>query len=94
MLVNSINPEALLTDRFGTLVARGSVGKRMSNRWQMQGSYVWSRLDGDIWLDYTNPNNLLDFVGKGATATGNTPFWVQLLAKMSANDGAMMARNP
>ena len=23
-----------------------SVGKRMSNRWQMQGSYVWSRLDG------------------------------------------------
>ena len=23
-----------------------SVGKRMSNRWQMQGSYVWSQLDG------------------------------------------------
>ena len=23
-----------------------SIGKRMSNRWQMQGSYVWSRLDG------------------------------------------------
>ena len=24
-----------------------SLGKRMSNRWQLQGSYVWSRLDGD-----------------------------------------------
>ena len=48
-----------------------SVGKRMSNRWQMQGSYVWSKLDGDIWLDYTNPNNLIDFVGQGATATSN-----------------------
>ena len=25
-----------------------SVNKRMSNRWQMQTSYVWSRLDGDL----------------------------------------------
>ena len=48
-----------------------SVGKRMSNRWQMQGSYVWSRLDGDIWQDYTNPNNLIDFVRLGSTATAN-----------------------
>ena len=45
-----------------------SIGKRMSNRWQMQGSYVWSRLDGDLVLDYTNPNNVLDFVGKGRDA--------------------------
>ena len=48
-----------------------SLAKRMSNRWQMQGSYVWSKLDGDLWLDYTNPNNLIDFVGQGATATSN-----------------------
>jgi hypothetical protein len=47
-----------------------SLSKRMSNRWQMQTSYVWSRLDGDILLDFTNPNNLLDFVGQGATTTG------------------------
>src|SRR3954468_7222070 len=50
-----------------------SVGKRMSNLWQVQGSYVWSRLDGSqaglstngtgrVGLDYTNPNNLIDFV--------------------------------
>ena len=56
-----------------------SIGKRMSNRWQMQGSYVWSRLDGaqpgiststttircSTCLDFTNPNNILDFVGQG-----------------------------
>ena len=36
----------------------------------MQSSYVWSRLNGDILLDYTNPNNLLPFVGQGATTTG------------------------
>jgi hypothetical protein len=47
-----------------------SAAKRMSNRWQMQTSYVWSRLNGDILLDYTNPNNLIPFVGQGATTTG------------------------
>jgi hypothetical protein len=50
-----------------------SVAKRMSNRWQMQGSYVWSRLDGDLLLDYTDPNNLIDFVHRGASSTGNNP---------------------
>ena len=47
-----------------------SAVKRMSNRWQMQTSYVWSRMNGDILLDYTNPNNLIPFVGQGATTTG------------------------
>ena len=49
-----------------------SISKRMSNRWQMQASYVWSRLDGvqqgintnstttRIAYDFTNPNNLMD----------------------------------
>ena len=45
-----------------------TMSKRMSNRWQAQGSYVWSRLDGDIVLDYTDPNNLLPFVGQGRQA--------------------------
>ena len=45
-----------------------SLGKRMSNRWQLMGSYVWSRLDGDRAVDYTDPNNQLDVVrfGRGA----------------------------
>ena len=54
-----------------------AIGKRMSNRWQMQGSYVWSQLDGSqqgittsstttrSFYDYTNPNNALPFVGQG-----------------------------
>jgi len=49
-----------------------SAVKRMANRWQMQTSYVWSRLNGDILLDYTNPNNLTPFVGQGATTTGGS----------------------
>jgi len=42
-----------------------SISKRMSNHWQMQTSYVWSRLDGDLVLDYTNPNNQTPAVGQG-----------------------------
>jgi len=53
-----------------------SVNKRMSNKWQMQASYVYSRLDGvqpgintsstsvRNVLDFTNPNNLID-LGQG-----------------------------
>jgi Carboxypeptidase regulatory-like domain len=33
-----------------------SVSKRLSNRWQLMGSYVWSRLDGDLVVDPNNPN--------------------------------------
>jgi hypothetical protein len=49
-----------------------SVNKRMSNKWQMQASYVWSKMDGDIALDFTNPNNQIDFVHLGATAPQGT----------------------
>jgi hypothetical protein len=48
--------------------AEFSISKRMSNRWQAQGSYVWSQLDGDLVLDYTNPNNLIPFIGNGRGA--------------------------
>ena len=76
-----------------------AITKRMSNRWQMQGSYVWSRLDGDIWLDYTNPNNLIDFVGKGATATSNNttspdqPHAFKLLGSYQAPWGLNLGAN-
>jgi len=76
-----------------------SVAKRMSNHWQMQGSYVWSKLDGDIWLDYTNPNNLIDFVGKGATATANSatspdqPHAFKLLGSYQAAFGVTVGAN-
>ncbi|OLC75587.1 MAG: hypothetical protein AUH72_20220 [Acidobacteria bacterium 13_1_40CM_4_65_8] len=76
-----------------------SLNKRMSSRWQMQSSYVWSKLDGDIWLDYTNPNNLLEFVRRGATATGgNTtspdqPHAFKLLGSYQAPYGITVGAN-
>src|SRR5262249_7406990 len=49
-----------------------ALNKRMSDRWQLSGSYVWSRLDGDFILDPTDPNNLVPTV-----ATGRGPGIVQ-----------------
>ena len=46
-----------------------SLNKRMSNRWQLMGSYVWSRLDGEIVQDPNDPNNLIPSMktGRGTT---------------------------
>jgi len=60
-----------------------SLGKRMSNRWQLMGSYVWSRLDGDRVLDYTDPNNLLDFIRFGR-GTNDQPHAFKLLGSYQA----------
>jgi hypothetical protein len=69
-----------------------SLGKRMSNRWQMQGSYVWSRLDGDIVLDYTNPNSLIPFVGQGR-GTNDQPHAFKLLGSVQAPFGITAGAN-
>lgn len=69
-----------------------SLGKRMSNHWQMQGSYVWSRLDGDIVLDYTNPNNLISFVGEGRQAN-DQPHAFKLLGSYQAPFGVTLGAN-
>jgi hypothetical protein len=55
----------------GTQRYRGlelSLSKRMSNRWQLMGSYVWSRLDGDLVVDPNNPNQTIptNALGRGA----------------------------
>lgn len=58
----------LHTNFEGTQRYRGlelQVSKRMSNRWQATASYVWSRLDGDRVLDWTDPNNLVDSMKTG-----------------------------
>jgi len=68
------------------------VNKRMSNRWQMQGSYVWSQNDGDLVLDYTNPNNLLPFVGQGST-TSDQPHAFKLLGSYQAPYGVTVGAN-
>src|SRR5207247_2287214 len=45
-----------------------TLAKRMSNRWQLMGSYVWSRLGGDIVVDPNNPNSTIptNATGRGA----------------------------
>jgi hypothetical protein len=71
-----------------------SISKRMSNRWQVQGSYVWSKLDGvqtglstlgtgRQTLDFTNPNNLIDYVGQGRGAN-DQPHAFKLLGSYQA----------
>ncbi len=81
-----------------------SIGKRMSNRWQMQGSYVWSRLDGDQlgittssttvrqYYDYTNPNNLIDSVRNGRGAN-DQPHAFKLLGSYLAPWGITVGAN-
>jgi hypothetical protein len=69
-----------------------SVNKRMSNRWQFQGSYVLSRLDGDLVLDYTNPNNMLAFVGQGRGAN-DQPQAFKLLGSYQAAYGITIGAN-
>jgi hypothetical protein len=66
--------------------------KRMSNRWQMQGSYVWSRLDGDQVLDYTNPNDLIPAVGQGRGAN-DQPQAFKLLGSYQAPFGITLGAN-
>jgi carboxypeptidase family protein len=69
-----------------------SFTKRMSNHWQMQTSYVWSRLDGDLVLDYTNPNNLISFVGEGRGAN-DQPHAFKLLGSYQAPYGITIGAN-
>jgi hypothetical protein len=67
----------------------------MSNHWQMQASYVWSRLDGDQpgitdgstttanVYDFTNPNNLLSYTQQGRGAN-DQPHAFKLLGSYQA----------
>ena len=45
-----------------------TINKRLSRRWQLMGSYVWSRLDGDLVVDPNNPNQTIasNATGRGA----------------------------
>jgi hypothetical protein len=80
-----------------------SVTKRMSNRWLLQGSYVWSRLNGDqpgistsgsglTFYDYTNPNNLLPYVIQG-TGGNDQPQAFKLLGSYQALWGITVGAN-
>ena len=84
--------------------AEFSLAKRMSNRWQLQASYVWSRLDGAQEgittnstavrnaYDYTNPNNTIDSVGLGRGAN-DQPHAFKLLGSYQAPWGINLGAN-
>src|SRR3954469_7432948 len=84
--------------------AEFSLNKRMSNRWQMQASYVWSRLDGAQFgintnsttvrnvYDFTNPNNTLAASGQGPGAN-DQPHAFKLLGSYQAPYGINLGAN-
>jgi len=69
-----------------------SINKRMSNKWQAAASYVWSRLDGDAVLDYTNPNNAINFVAQGRGAN-DQPQAFKVLGSYQAPLGITIGAN-
>ena len=69
-----------------------SVTKRMSNRWQMSGSYVWSRLDGELVTDPNNPNEQVDSVRLGRLAN-DQPHAFKLIGSYQAPLGFNFGAN-
>jgi hypothetical protein len=79
-----------------------TVSKRMSNRWQMLTSYVWSRLDGDLWsfnatgdalvLDPTDPNNLTPAM-KSGRGPNDQPRAFKILGSYQAPWGITLGGN-
>jgi len=84
-----------------------SVNKRMSNRWQMQASYVWSRLDGvqqgintnstttRFVYDFTNPNNTVDLGAgpAGGRGANDQPQAFKLLGSYQAKWDIVLGAN-
>jgi hypothetical protein len=69
-----------------------SLNKRLSNRWQLMGSYVWSRLDGDIVQDPNDPNNLIPTMGTGRGTT-DQPHAFKLVGTWQAPWGINVGAN-
>ena len=74
-----------------------TVSKRMSNRWQMLGSYVWSQLKGDLtsntspfFGDPANPNTLINANGR---LTNDQPHAFKLLGSYQAPWGINLGAN-
>jgi hypothetical protein len=76
-----------------------SVNKRMSSRWQMMTSYVWSRLDGDLLAttgtlagDPNNPNQVIPTQATGRGAN-DQPHAFKLLGSYQAPYGITFGAN-
>ena len=90
------------TNSPGTQAYRGleiTVAKRMSDRWQLMGSYVWSRLDGDrvtllsgAYVDPNNPNTMVPTVKTGRGAN-DQPHAFKLIGSYQAPWGVNLGLN-
>src|SRR5204862_4270220 len=60
--------------------------------WQLMGSYVWSRLDGDIVVDPNNPNSMIPTNAKGRGAN-DQPRAFKLLGSYQAPLGINVGVN-
>lgn len=69
-----------------------TLSKRMSNRWQLLGSYVWSRLDGDIVQDPNDPNTLIPTMKTGR-GTSDQPHAFKLIGSYRAPLGVNVGFN-
>jgi hypothetical protein len=68
-----------------------TVSKRMSNRWQLLGSYVWSRLDGLV-VDPNNPNFTISTNAEGRGAN-DQPHAFKLIGSYQAPLGINVGVN-
>ena len=71
-----------------------SLSKRMTNHWQLQGSYVWSRIDGDLasLVDVNNPNQTIPTNATGRDAN-DQPHAFKLLGSYQAPYGITLGAN-
>jgi hypothetical protein len=64
----------------------------MSNHWQLMGSSVWSRLDGNRVLDPLNPNNVVPSMREGRGAN-DQPHAFKLIGTYQAPWGINLGAN-
>jgi hypothetical protein len=69
-----------------------SLSKRMANRWQLLGSYVWSRLDGDLVVDPNNPNQTIPSHAAGRGAN-DQPHAIKVIGSYIAPYGVHVGLN-
>ncbi len=69
-----------------------TLNKRMSNRWQLMGSYSWSRLDGSLFVDPNNPNLAIPSNAEGR-GSNDQPHAFKLLGSYQAPFGITLGAN-
>jgi len=69
-----------------------SVNRRFASRWQLMGSYVWSRLEGDLVVDPNNPNQTIASHARGR-GSNDQPHAVKIIGSYAAPYGVIVGVN-